>query len=279
MLPDLKKEGYHYIIDLHHNLRTFLVKTSLFAVKSSSFNKLNFQKWLYVNFKINRLPNKHIVDRYLETVAFLGVENDGKGLDFFIPENLSNASIEPSISAKNNPISLLLAQLPNNFIAFPIGAGRQTKALTIDKIIAICDALPLPIILMGGQPEISKSQEIINRLKSDTLLRVQNFVGKGNLIEAGQILQGAHVVIAGDTGLMHIAAALNKRIISVWGNTVPEFGMYPYYPKNINLNISIEVKNLDCRPCSKIGFDACPKGHFNCIKQIDIQEIIRRVLS
>jgi heptosyltransferase-2 len=65
----------------------------------------------------------------------------------------------------------------------------------------------------------------------------------------------------------------------VWGNTVPEFGMYPYLTgvEKFENNIIIEVKNLKCRPCSKIGYDMCPKGHFNCMNKIDENEIIRHL--
>jgi ADP-heptose:LPS heptosyltransferase len=62
----LKAEKFDVVIDLHHNLRTLIIKTRL-GVRSSSFDKLNWQKWLIVNFKINRLPAVHIVDRYLKT--------------------------------------------------------------------------------------------------------------------------------------------------------------------------------------------------------------------
>src|SRR6187402_3424184 len=81
----LRAENFDFIVDLHNNLRTRIVKTFLF-VKASSFNKLNFKKWLMVKLKINKLPEIHIVDRYLEAAKELGVKNDLLGLDYFIPE-------------------------------------------------------------------------------------------------------------------------------------------------------------------------------------------------
>jgi ADP-heptose:LPS heptosyltransferase len=72
---------------------------------------------------------------------------------------------------------------------------------------------------------------------------------------------------------MHIAAALHKPIVSVWGNTVPELGMYPYLPAEVPQMIS-EIKGLNCRPCSKIGFDKCPKGHFKCMRDQDTEAIV-----
>jgi len=78
VLSALKKEQFDEIIDLHANLRTWRIKSTL-KIKSTSFNKLNFEKWLLVNLKINRLPAIHIVNRYLKAVEHLGVVNDGEG--------------------------------------------------------------------------------------------------------------------------------------------------------------------------------------------------------
>ncbi len=90
-------------------------------------------------------------------------------------------------------------------------------------------------------------------------------------------------MVSNDTGLMHIAAAFQKPIVSLWGNTTPEFGMFPYYGfNNLNQNVSplsvmLEVKDLSCRPCSKIGYDKCPKKHFKCMKQINVSEMVEKV--
>ena len=58
-----------------------------------------------------------------------------------------------------------LKSIPNNYIALPIGAGRKTKALTIEKIIHICQGIKYPVILLGGKQEVEKAayiQAIIN---------------------------------------------------------------------------------------------------------------------
>src|SRR5688500_12745361 len=97
MIHELKQENYDFIIDLHHNLRTLRIKRALKA-KSSSFNKLNIQKWLRTALRINILPKVHIVDRYLATVKKFGVRNDGEGLDYFIPakDEVKTDDIPPS---------------------------------------------------------------------------------------------------------------------------------------------------------------------------------------
>ncbi len=266
VITDLKSMNYDYVIDLHKNLRSLQVKKTL-GVKSFSFIKLNIEKWLMVNLKINRLPNTHIVDRNLKTVISLGVKNDGKGLDYFIPKE-DEIDLNKIIQNHKFPIT------NSNYIAFVIGAAHATKRLPTEKIIDICNGLKLPIILLGGKEDFENG-ELISTKSTGYVL---NLCSKLNLNQSASIVKQAHLVISHDTGLMHIAAAFRKKIISVWGNTIPEFGMYPYYPTSENKavfkNNMVEVKGLSCRPCSKIGYDKCPKGHFKCMQMIDTERVI-----
>ncbi|MFM7839710.1 MAG: glycosyltransferase family 9 protein, partial [Chitinophagaceae bacterium] len=73
-IPGLRKEKFDLIIDLHHNLRSAYVKKAL-AIPAHSFYKANIEKWMRTALKINVLPRVHLVDRYLDTVSFLGVQN------------------------------------------------------------------------------------------------------------------------------------------------------------------------------------------------------------
>ena len=266
VITDLKSMDYDYIIDLHKNLRSLHVKKTL-GVKSFSFNKLNIEKWLMVNLKINRLPHTHIVDRNLETVESLGVKNDGEGLDYFIPKE-DEIDLKEISKKFNFPIT------DSNYIVFVIGAAHATKRLPVEKIIDICNALNASIILLGGKEDFENG-EIVSTKSTGYVL---NLCSKLNLNQSASIVKQANVVISHDTGLMHIAAAFRKKIISVWGNTIPEFGMYPYYPTSKNEGIlkknMVEVKGLSCRPCSKIGYNKCPKGHFKCMQMIDTEGVI-----
>jgi ADP-heptose:LPS heptosyltransferase len=253
LLKQLKEEKYDYIVDLHHNLRTTIIKWRL-GTKSFSFNKLNFKKWLYVNFKVNSLPAVHIVDRYMDTLKNFNVKNDQKGLDYFIP---AKDQINPS-------------QLPEayrqGYIAFAIGAQHYTKRLPPDRIIELCGKIDQPIILLGGKEdeEIGKYVEGYF-LRKNKNFSVYNACGKFRLNESASVISHAKAVYSHDTGLMHIAAAFKKPVYTIWGNTVPAFGMYPYLTEYK----SLENKALSCRPCSKIGYAQCPKGHFKCMNDIE----------
>ncbi len=255
VVNDLKKENFDFVIDLHNNIRSLQTKTAL-GKPSASFKKLNFKKWILVNFKINKMPAMHIVDRYLQTTSSLGIKNDNKGLDYFVP-------------AKDevNTVSLPLSH-QKGYIGFVIGARHVTKQLPVQKIISICKKLNQPIVLLGGKEDI----ECGNIIEKAVGAFIYNACGKYNLNQSASLIKQATKIISHDTGLMHIAAAFKKEIISIWGNTVPAFGFSPYLPALSSR--MIEVKNLPCRPCSKIGYTKCPKGHFKCMMEINEDEII-----
>jgi ADP-heptose:LPS heptosyltransferase len=252
---ELKQLGFDYIIDLHNNLRTRIIKSAL-DVPAFSFDKLNIEKAQLVNFKSNTLPQIHIVDRYLDTLKSFGVTNDGQGLDYFIPEDV-----------KLNAEVIQLTSKP--YIAVAIGAQHSTKRLPTQKLIDVCKNINTDVLLLGGKEDETTGNEIAKQSGS----HVVNLSGKLSLHQSALAVKLAQKVITHDTGLMHIAAAFKTPIISIWGNTVPEFGMTPYYG-NYNINQQLfEVSDLSCRPCSKIGFKACPKKHFNCMHLQDTMAI------
>ena len=256
-IEEIRNEKYHYIIDLHHNLRTLQIKQSIKKTAFYSFNKLNIEKWIYTNFKINRMPQVHIVDRYMATVNKLGVANDGLGLDYFIPE-------KDKVKEKDIPFSHV-----HGYVAIAIGAAHTTKRLPLEKLKELVLKIEYPIILLGGKEDFDNGDKIA---EVDPV-KVYNACGKFSLNESADLVRNSQLVISHDTGLMHIAAAFKKYILSVWGNTVPSFGMTPY---KTNYEI-FQVNKLWCRPCSKTGFDECPLGHFKCMEHQDINAIVSKV--
>lgn len=248
---ELRAENFDLIIDLHHNLRTFFIKKALY-IQSYSFPKLNIEKFLLVQLKINHLPDLHIVDRYLSTLKPLGISNDGEGLDYFIPEKdvLENWNgFRPK---------------EEDYIAWAIGAQHFTKRLPNHKIIEKAKQLPHLVVLLGGKEDMANSQIIADALGSKCI----NLCGQLNLNQSASVVAQSRQLYTNDTGLMHIAAALKIPIVSFWGNTVPAFGMSPYYGHHKVPQTIVENKQIACRPCSKIGHHACPKKHFLCMETL-----------
>jgi len=262
LLKRLRAEKFDYVIDLHNNLRSNLIRLALWK-PSASFQKLNIEKWLLTKLKINRLPKVHIVERYLAAAKKLNLQNDNAGLDFFLPPG--GMDWPESVPDK----------FKNGFIGFAIGGMHATKRLPLLKILDICRQLNKPVILLGGPDDALTGEKIAEELGSN----VFNSCGKLSLNQSAYLVEKARVIITHDTGLMHIAAAFNKPIVSIWGNTIPEFGMYPYMPQHPNLSEIIEVKGLPCRPCNKIGYKKCPKGHFDCMEKIAVSRVVAAALK
>lgn len=213
------------------------------------------------------MPDKSIVDRYFEGLKELKVKNDGAGLDYFIPE-------QQAIQQRDIPMSHWAG-----YIACVIGGSFTTKKFPVAKWKELVAISPYPIILLGGTEDKEEGEEIAGVDK----VKVYNACGKFNLTESADLVRRSRVVVTNDTGLMHIAAAFKKKVISLWGNTTPQMGMFPYYGfNNLNQNVSrlsviMEVNHLSCRPCSKIGYRKCPKGHFKCMYEIPVQPIIDHI--
>jgi len=264
LIKELKSENFDLVIDLHNNLRTRWIKTRL-GVKSYTLDKLNIKKWLLTTFKINLLPNRHIVDRYMDCVEPLGIKMDSLGLDYFIPHK---DEVE---------LEWLPKEYQHGYAAVVIGAKFATKRLPKERIIELCDRINKPIILIGGPEEKPIGEEVelffqrnepedfsegLHALGKKAI--VFNACGKFNFHQSASLVKQSRWVFTHDTGLMHVAAAFKKEIYSIWGSTIPEFGMYPYRTKFV----IFENKNLKCRPCSKLGHKTCPAGHFKCMREL-----------
>jgi len=251
-IEEIKGEHYDYLIDLHSNLRTAIIKLRT-GIKSSTYNKQRISKWLSLKFKLKLVEPVHLVDRYLKTVKFLGVVNDNLPIDYYLK--------------KNHRLSKLLPASHQQFIAFVIGATHFTKRMPNEKVISICKKLNLPVVLLGGNDVKANGDEIVEAIGP----YVYNACGITTLDESVFLVQKAEKVIGFDTGLTHIAEAFNKPIVSIWGSTMPELlGVQPYMVKQ-SLVAGID---LPCRPCSKFGQAACPLGHFKCMKDIDEDSIV-----
>lgn len=249
VMGELEALDFDYIIDLHNNIRSRIVKRKLKCL-SFTFRKLNFKKWLWVNTGLNRMPDVHVVDRYLQAIEAFETTDDGLGLDFFIPENTEISD----------------CHLPQRYVAFAIGAAHIGKRMEPEKMAAICSGISLPVVLVGG-PEDVETAEVIRRLATNTV----SVAGSLSLHQSALVLRQAEVVVCGDTGMMHIASAFGKKIVSLWGCTTPGLGMYPYRPHEAS--VMIEPKGRKKRPCSKLG-NRCKYGTENrCIQAIPNEEI------
>ncbi len=256
MLHQLKRENYDFVIDLQHSRYTSGLKNEL-GVRSFSYNRLSIQKWIYTNLKWNLVPTDHLVDRFMNTVSSFGIINDQEGLDYYIPE-------KDKVKLKDIPTAHHAG-----FIGLAIAATYNTRKLPVEKLENLCAGINHPIILIGGEEDIA----IGKRIAAIDPIKIYNSCGKFNLNESADLVYKSKFIVTHDSGYLHIAVAFKKPVISVWGNTVPEYGLVPYYGKSKVKNEIIEIRDLKCRPCNDRGYKKCPKGHFNCMNKISVNKI------
>jgi ADP-heptose:LPS heptosyltransferase len=255
-IQELKACKFDYIIDLHKNLRTLRIRLAL-GVPYLSYNKLSVEKFLLTKFQVNRMADRHISMRSVDTLAPLGVSYDGKGLDYFVPSEV----IQPVF-------------FPEGYVALVIGASYATKKLPLESLKVLCFQIPHPIVLVGGKEEVADGEALA--LLDPT--RIVNTCGAYSLHESALIVSKARLVISHDTGMLYIACAFEKNVIAIWGATSPALQVEPFMSDDSKAQVfqSI-VPDLTCQPCSNFGTKTCPKGHFSCMKQQDLPEIARQV--
>ena len=255
VLPELEACAFDYIFDLHSNIRSRVVKRKLGAL-SFTVDKQNGRKWLLVKFGIRRKPIEHIVQRYLNTLRAFQCHLDDRGLEYYIPK--STEVSETMNQATEKP-----------FLVFVLGATHAGKKLKPHQWTELAKRIHHPIVLIGGEQEQEISQAIIQGNPKS----IYNFCGEISLHQSAWLISKSALVISGDTGMMHVAAAFQKNIISLWGCTSPELGMSPFKPGEHS--VIIEPHNRKKRPCSKLG-DRCKYGtEHSCIEQLNLEEVTR----
>ena len=249
MRQELAENNYTYVLDLHSNLRSKVLRI-LPHTEIDIIHKRSFRRWLLVNFKINLLKSSpDVIGRYFETAKELGVKDEG------------NAPIIETTVMQEKKVALVP------------GAKHWNKRWLPEYFIAVASAL----IKEGYQIEIHGSAE--EKALGDSIAKefsaeqATNYCGTFSLEELPTRLASCELAITNDSGLMHLAAAVGVRTVSMFGPTVREFG---FMPRGKNVTI-IENTNLSCRPCTTIGSDHCPKGHFKCMKEITPEMVIEKI--
>lgn len=228
-LTEIKNKKFDIVVDLHNNSWSKKIKSFL-DIETYTLSKSNVKKALLVWTKRKQFKVSHIVDRYLETIEPLVKENDDFGLDFF--EDDPSDKIENLIHTK--------------YAVFVIGGQHQGKMMSKERMLELCQTLSITLILLGG-PDDSETGLFIQK---NTESNIINYAGQLSLMDSVNLIKNSIFVISHDTGLMHIASAYKKDIISLWGATTPELGFSAYKPGK--RSISIEYPHF-LRPTSKLG--------------------------
>ncbi|MCW8796551.1 MAG: glycosyltransferase family 9 protein [Chlorobium sp.] len=256
---------YDIVVDLQNNLRSRSLLRSISFDRLYRYQKRNWKKLLLVRAGLDLFETtESVVDRYMASFEGSAVNGDDKGCELWLSED--DRSYAASVSDSDG---LQLA------VCF--GANHLTKRYPPQKFASVVERLVrrfrLRVFLLGGAEDMPQADEILAAISPEAASMVLNLAGKTSLTESAAVLEMCDAVLTNDTGLMHIASAFEKQLFVLFGSSVARFGFLPY-----NTSYSLfEVPDLKCRPCSHIGRDHCPEGHFRCMLDIPEQSIAEKI--
>ncbi len=253
----LAENNYDLILDLQNNFRSRKLIKPLNTVRRV-FHKPTLNKFLLVKFKINRFKDIVSIPEYYAR-ALDNFELDDKGLDLFLPEDIKS-------------------QLPTvkNYIGFCPGSKHFTKMWPAENFVELGNMFAdkgFTVVLLGGKDDKEICADISANIKGSINLSNDN-----NLFQIAADMKMCNLVVCNDSGLMHTASAVQVPLVAIFGSTVKEFGFFPYKAKSLILENNL----LNCRPCSHIGRNSCPKKHFKCMKEVTpglVFENVQRFLA
>ena len=260
----IRNNHYSLIADLHNNLRTRRLRPNRYT-KIYRFKKQRIRRFFYVKWKWDVFDVAPVWKRYFQTVPLSFSKTDFQLRKFQADPAIVN-QLKRDIQALDSGKKCILI--------YP-GARHFTKRWPLEyyrQLISMILERTQYTIILGGSKDESAYIQPLTRLDQN---RVFDTSGKYSLFENFVLVSLCDLIISNDSAPMHMAALLGKKQIAIFGNTVREFGFYPENPHAVIM----EDNTVSCRPCSHIGFDKCPKMHFDCMRKIAPDIVLQQILN
>lgn len=239
----IKNSKYDLILDIHKNFRS--IYASIFTgSKVRRYYKDNFRKFLLVKFKWNLFREIiPVYKKYIFAISDLIKEN---GTEFTTSE----------LKFDKNRI------YDFEYIVISPSSRHFTKTYPAEKFIDYINSNPDKKYILTGDNS-DRDNNICSHIESkcgNTL----NLCGKLDINKLASVIYHSEYVICNDSAILHLSEALGKKVIAIFGSTVKEFGFFP----QLEQSVLIQINELKCRPCTHIGRESCPLGHFKCMELI-----------
>lgn len=253
----LKSKRYDVVVDLQGLLRSGLITFFTPASMKVGFQHAREGSHYFYDLKIPENGAVHAVDRCLEIAKAIGAKSKKTAFPLYVD------------TAAREKITQLTGNIPEYIVIAP-SARWATKRWPAEYFASLMKKITLPCVIAGAKGDRDTAQEIIHRIQS-TEHRIQtvttvNLCGKTNLKELVALIDRAKAVVSNDSGPMHIAAALGKPLVALFGPTDPaKTGPYGWLK---NRNLTVIRTSVPCSPCRK---KRCKK--FVCMKDISVDKV------
>jgi heptosyltransferase-2 len=269
LVRELKGYNFDLMIDLHANLRSFLIRHLLKANIKIKYNKRWLARLLLVHLKFIKVKPIYTIDSYLEALKKIDVNSSDKNPIIYLDQEGENFMKDFLMEKKIEKDDIVVGIHP--------GAKWKTKRWTEEKFARVCQILnkksQIKIILFGDR----KDQDVIERINS--LSENQRVFKAVNLPlnKFISLIKRCDCFVTNDSGPMHIASALGVPVVAIFGPTHPKLGFAPIGSENIILTADVK-----CSPCSLHGGKRCHKKSRFCMDLIEpemVADAVERLLE
>jgi heptosyltransferase-2 len=253
-LYELQKENFSICYSPHFSHRSTLISFFSGAKIRIGYKESGFG-FLHTKTYPRPLRGVHEVQKLLELVDSVGLER---------PEIFLGKEVSGEIKSKIEKLSEFIVIAPSSI--------WETKRMPIEKFIElvrqILENTRYTPVIIGSKNDQYLSDQIVNVYGS----KVVDMTGRTNLMELSYIISKAKCVISNDSSPIHIASAFNIPTLAIFGATITDFGYTPLSERH-----TISEVSLECRPCGIHGGNICPKKHFRCMIDQNIEEIFSKL--
>ena len=260
----LRRERFTLAVAPHKSLRTALLLTL-----SGIPQRVGFRQspgWFLYHCTAARDPNRHEVERILCLMRSFGVE----------PEQCERRpQIEYGTTARAGAEALLreadVEDTEPVFVVCP-GSVWPTKRWTVEGYAGLVRHLAGNygrVLICGGPDDLAVAQAVHTQSGEQGV----NLAGRADLQTFMALLDRARVVVSNDSAPMHMAVARGVPVVAIFCATTPNLGYGPYSERAV----VVEQKDLFCRPCSRHGGPACPRGTEDCMRVITVSDVLAGV--
>jgi lipopolysaccharide heptosyltransferase II len=246
------------------NAQSWAASTRTFpqAARRHAWQGAREGSWLAYSHRI-AVPNidVHAVDRYLSVGAMLGLDDGAADFSFPIPKEATDR-----IDALMDYYEIAKAKL----VVMAPGTIWDTKEWRREGFAEVARHFlqrGFAVTLIGSERERAVCDEVAKLAPG-----VVNLAGETTLSELAALLKRATICVSNDSGPMHLAVALGRPVVSVFGPTDPVWAG-PYQRKGAVLRV-----DLPCSPCYLRRLSECPNGHA-CMQQVSAAAVIERMES
>lgn len=253
------EENFDLIYDAHRSLRTRLLMPFLKAKEKAYFMKHYFTRSLALTFKLPLLPKKRFLVQFMEPLYRCGVKDDNLGPELCLPDSARESAQQKfplkTLTDKKRIGLIPSAQWPGK--RWPLDYFRTLIEILVQKT-------PHEFVIFGGKEDVF-CEDLARGFSTE---RVINTQGKLSIAESSALVEKCDLVVANDTGLMHVADSLGIPSVLILGPTSGDLGCLPFHPLS-----QIVEKQMWCRPCSKNGEAPCIRGKRHCLLELSPQMV------